>query len=59
MPDSRSQVRLAHEVVEGRATESSMPVSAAREIIRKMHGKKMSSLPEKVSDKQKTLRKMR
>jgi len=58
MPDSRAQVRLAHAVVEGGA-KSSMPISAAKEILRKMHGRHMSSLPEKVSDKQKTLRKMR
>ena len=46
MPESRSQVRLAHAVLEGHA-KSSMPAKVAQEIVSKMHGKRMSALPEK------------
>lgn len=46
MPESRAQVRLAHAVLGGHA-KSSMPAKVASEIVEKMHGRKMSSLPAK------------
>lgn len=45
MPDSQAQVRLAHAVASG--SSSAMPVSAAKEIISKMHGRSMSDLPKR------------
>jgi hypothetical protein len=48
MPESQAQVRLAHAVAEGGA-RSAMPPKVAREIIEKMHGRKMGSLPEKAA----------
>jgi hypothetical protein len=54
MPESKAQVRLArragalarlaHAVLSGGA-KSSMPLDVAREIVEKMHGRKISSLP--------------
>ena len=46
MPRSQAEVRLAHAVVSGDAKDSGMSKSYAREVIRKMHGKKMKSLPQ-------------
>jgi len=37
---------LAHATI-GRRARRKMPLRVAREIVSKMHGKKMSSLPEK------------
>jgi len=47
MPHSRSQVRYAHAVASGKARKGGMPPAVAKEIVGKMHGRKMSSLPEK------------
>lgn len=44
MPHSKAQVRLAHAVMEGKS--HAMPKSVAQEMISKMHGKSMKSLPE-------------
>ena len=49
MPQSRAQVRLAHSVVEGKS--DILPQSVAQEIVSKMHGRSMSSLPEKAKKK--------
>lgn len=46
MPASRAQVRLAHEVLEGRS--AALPPPVAQEIVTKMHGHTMASLPERV-----------
>lgn len=51
MPDSRAQVRAAHATLEGKS--NILPQSVAKEIVAKMHGRKMSSLPEKVGKKKK------
>jgi signal transduction histidine kinase len=48
MPDSKSQVRLAHAVLEGTAKGTGMGKSFAREIVHKMRGKRMASLPQHV-----------
>ena len=47
MPESRSQVRLAGAVVSGKS--DAMPHSVAQEILDKMRGRKMSSLPERTN----------
>ncbi len=44
MPDSQAQVRWAHAVLEG---EASGDKKFAAEVVDKMHGRKMSSLPER------------
>ena len=44
MPDSRAQVRWAHAVLEGNAPGDK---KFAQEVVSKMHGKSMKSLPEK------------
>jgi len=46
MPDSKTQVRWAHAVAQGDAKGEK---GFAQEVISKMHGKKMSSLPERKS----------
>jgi len=46
MPRSRAEVRLAHAVVGGRAKSSGMSKAYAREVVEKMHGRSMKSLPE-------------
>jgi len=53
MPHSRAQVRYAHAVASGKARKGGMPPAVAKEIVGKMHGKKMSSLPEKSKKKKK------
>lgn len=44
-------MRLAHAVLEGEATDSGMGPAYAREVVEKMHGQKMSSLPEHAKKK--------
>lgn len=46
MPRSKAEVRLAHAVVEGKAKKSGMSRSYAKEVVNKMHGRKMGSLPD-------------
>lgn len=46
MPDSQAQVRWAHSVLEGGASGDK---SFASEVVNKMHGRSMSSLPERGS----------
>ena len=46
MPDSQSQVRWAHAVLEKKAKGDT---AFAKEVVSKMHGKSMSSLPEHAS----------
>ena len=50
MPESQAQVRLAHAVVSGNA-RSSMPLDVAKEIVEKMHGRKMGALPKRARGK--------
>jgi hypothetical protein len=45
MPESRQQVKLAHAVLSGSARDTSMPAKVAAEIVSKMHGRSMKSLP--------------
>jgi len=45
MPRSQKEVRLAHAVLSGQAKQTGMSKDYAREVVSKMHGKKMSSLP--------------
>jgi len=47
MPDSRAQVRAAHAVLEGKSDLFSKDF--ANEVVSKMHGRKMSSLPDRAS----------
>lgn len=47
MPRSQAEVKLAHAVLSGVAKNTSMDKEYAREVIRKMHGRKMSSLPKR------------
>ena len=51
MPRSIAEVRLAHSVLEGNAKDSGMSRSYAQEVVDKMHGKSMSSLPAHASKK--------
>lgn len=44
-------MRAAHATLEGKS--NILPQSVAKEIVAKMHGRKMSSLPEKVGKKKK------
>jgi len=53
MPRSRAEVRLAHAVAQGMARGSGMSKDYAEEVISKMHGHKMSSLPERVKPRTK------
>lgn len=46
MPDSQAQVRWAHAVLEGKAKGDT---AFAKEVVGGMHGRKMSSLPERGS----------
>ena len=46
MPRSQAEVRLAHSVLEGGARDSKMSTKYAREVVSKMHGRKMKSLPD-------------
>lgn len=46
MPRSQAEVRLAHAVLEGKAKGSGMSKSYAAEVVNKMHGKHMGSLPK-------------
>jgi hypothetical protein len=46
VPRSRAEVRLAHAILEGKAKKSGMDRSYAQEVVGKMHGKSMASLPE-------------
>jgi len=48
MPESRAQVRWAHAVLGGGASGDR---GFAQEVVSKMHGKKMSSLPERAGRK--------
>ena len=45
MPRSQAEVRLAHAVLSGKAKGSGMSSSYASEVVGKMHGRRMSSLP--------------
>ena len=45
MPESRAQVRAAHSVLEGNSGLFSKKF--AQDVVSGMHGKKMSSLPER------------
>ncbi|HZT29710.1 MAG TPA: hypothetical protein VFA33_07505 [Bryobacteraceae bacterium] len=46
MPRSQAEVRLAHAVLEGHATDSGMSPKYAAEVVGAMHGREMSSLPQ-------------
>jgi len=46
VPESQAQVRLAHASLAGRA-RNAMPTKVAREIVSRMHGRRMSNLPPK------------
>ena len=50
MPVSKAQVRAAHAAVEGKSTIG-MDKDFAAEVVQGMHGKKMSSLPERKAKK--------
>ena len=54
MPVSRAQVRLAHEVLEGKSDR--MPRHVAQEIVDGMQGKSMHELPERVHPKKAAIR---
>lgn len=47
MPQSRAQVRAAHAVLEGKS--DLFGDDFAQEVVSKMHGRKMSELPERAS----------
>jgi hypothetical protein len=48
MPDSRAQVRYAHAVLAGKGRKKNgMDKATAAEIVRKVHGHKLSELPER------------
>jgi len=51
MPKSQSEVRLAHAVMSGTAKNAPMDRAYAAEVVDKMHGKQMSSLPKRVRSK--------
>ncbi len=51
MPRSKAEVRLAHAVLGGKAKDSGMSKSYAREVVAKMHGRSMKSLPEHAKKK--------
>lgn len=51
MPRSQAEVKMAHVVLEGKAKQSGMSAEYAKEVISKMHGKKMASLPEHTKPK--------
>lgn len=51
MPRSKAEVRAAHATLEGAKT--GMSKSYAKEVVGKMHGKKMNSLPDHTKGKQK------
>ena len=53
MPDSQSQVGLAGAVMAGKAKESGMSKTYAREVLRKMKGRKMAGLPKHTGEKSK------
>ena len=59
MPRSQAEVRLAHAVASGYAKNSGMSSEYAHEVIDKMHGRKMSSLPTKIRPKKTKIRKRR
>lgn len=46
MPDSKAQVRAAHAAIAGNSMIGMDP-DFAREVVSQMHGRKMSSLPER------------
>lgn len=48
MPRSQAEVRLAHAVLEGKAKGSGMSRAYAQEVVSKMHGRKLGSLPAHV-----------
>ncbi len=50
MPDSKAQVRAAHAALNGESTIG-MSKDFARDVVQGMHGKKMSSLPERKTKK--------
>ncbi len=45
MPRSQAEVRLAHAVLEGKARSSGMSHAYAQEVVSKMHGKSLRTLP--------------
>lgn len=51
MPRSKAEVRLAHARLAGKAKSSGMSTAHAREVVQKMHGRKMSELPEHAGPK--------
>lgn len=56
MPRSQAEAKLAYAVLGGNAKDSGMSKAYAKEVINKMHGKKMSSLPEHAASKPKPKR---
>jgi hypothetical protein len=52
MPRSQAEVRLAHSVLQGDAKDSGMDPAYAKEVVGAMHGRKMASLPDRLSPPQ-------
>jgi hypothetical protein len=49
VPDSQAQVRYAHAVLSGKAKKKDgMDKKTAQEIVNKMHGRRLKSLPKRV-----------
>lgn len=46
MPRSQAEVRMAHAVMSGKARHGGMSREYAEEVVEKMHGRKMGSLPK-------------
>lgn len=53
MPQSRAQLRLAHEVLEGKSDR--LPPKVAQEMVAAFHGHSMDELPERSTPKKKKL----
>lgn len=53
MPESQAQVGLAAAVLSGKARKKGMPRSVAREILDKMKGRSVESLPKRAYEKEK------
>jgi hypothetical protein len=51
MPKSQAEVRMAHAVLGGKAKDKGMGMDYAREVVEKMRGKSMKSLPEHKKEK--------
>jgi hypothetical protein len=54
MPVSQAQVRLAHDVLEGRSNR--MPVAVAREIVAQTPGHALDALPKRAPTKAASIR---